>query len=359
MRSSLTLPVLLVLLFLGPPVAAQTAEAPAAAPAVEAAAELPRVHVIATGGTIAGAGYQEVDSLDAAALVAAVPELGAVARLSVEDPFTVPSSQLTPEMLHGLAGLVRKRLDEDPELAGVVVTQGTDSLEEGAFFLDLLLDSERPVVFTGAMRLPGQVGADGGRNLLAAVRLAASKAARGLGVLVTMNDEIHAAREVRKLDSTAVDAFGSPGTGPLGFLDGERIYLASRPARRLSIPTATIEPRVDLIPVTAGGDERLLRAAVESGARGVVLELFGRGNMPRAMIPEVAKARQQGVIVVFASRTGGGALRIDPRWSSGGIVYAEALDGLKARLALIVALGSQADPAALQQIFDRLAGRVL
>lgn len=344
------------LMLLAVPASGQEA---APAPSREATtAELPRVHVLATGGTIAGAGYDDVDTRSAEGLLRAIPELANVARLSAEDPFTIPSSQITPEMLFGLAQKIRQLLEEDPELAGIVVTQGTDSLEEAAFFCDLLSTSERPVVFTGAMRSPEHRDSDGARNLLGAVRLAASPAARGLGVLVTLNDEIHAAREIRKVHSSAVNAFASPGGGPIGYLDDERIYLLHRPLRRVTIATEKIEPKVDLIVVTAGSDGHLVRAAVAAGARGLVVELFGRGNMPRPMIQAVIEARQQGVTVVYTTRARGGAMKIDQRWTRGGMVYGEDLDGLKARMLLVVALGATQDPAVLQGYFDRLAGRV-
>ncbi len=330
-----------------------------AAAADNEAVVLPRVHVIATGGTIAGAGYAEVEDRDGSALLAAVPEVFEVARVTAEDPMTVGSSQLTPAILFDIAQRVNKVLAEDPELAGVVVTQGTDSLEEAAFLLDLLVDDPRPVVYTGAMRQPGQMAAEGGRNLINAVRLAASPAARNLGVLVTMNDEIHAAREICKLDSTSVNAFESTSGGRLGFIDGGSIYLVNAPRRRVSLSAAAIEPKVDLLTVTAGSDGHVLSSMLESSPKGIVIELFGRGNLPGSMIGAIIQAMRQGVRVVFTSRTRSGGLREDARWEQGGVIYAEDLGGLKARVALMVALGAGiTDPTELQEIFDKLAGQV-
>lgn len=342
------------------------AQSDATAAAVEATAgeaaapaALPKVHVIATGGTIAGAGYAEVEDLDGSALLAAVPQIAEVAQVTSEDPMTVGSSSLTPAMLFEIAGRVNQVLAEDPDLVGVVVTQGTDSLEEAAFFLDLLVDDPRPVVYTGAMRQPGQMAAEGGRNLLNAIRLAASPAARGMGVLVTMNDEIHAAREIRKLNSTSVDAFESTGGGRLGFIDGGSIYLVNVPRRRVSLRAETIEPKVDLLVVTAGSDGHVLTSMLESAPKGIVVELFGRGNLPRGMVGAIIQAMRQGVRVVFTSRTHSGGLREDARWQQGGVVYAEDLGGLKARVALMVALGAGiSNPAELQDLFDKLAGEV-
>lgn len=320
---------------------------------------LPRVHVIATGGTIAAAGYEDEATKDSAALFLGVPELASVAQVTADDPMTVASSQLTPELIFNIAQLVRKALAENDELAGVVVTQGTDSMEESAFLLDLLIDDPRPVVVTGAMRTPGQMAAEGGRNLLNAVRLAASSRLRGMGVVVTMNDEIHAAREMRKSDTTALDAFESPAGGAIGFIDGSSIYLRSTPRRRSSIAADAIEPKVDLLAITAGSDGHMLLGALEGQPKGMVLELFGRGNLPRSMFPAIIQAMRSGVKIVFTSRARNGGLREDAQWVQGGVIYAEDLDGLKSRAVLMAALGAGiTESTKIQRIFDELSGKV-
>lgn len=320
---------------------------------------LPRVHVIATGGTIAGTGYEGVDVREGTDLLLGVPELADVARVTSDDPITIGSSQLTPEIIFDIAQQIRKVLAEDAELAGVVVTQGTDSMEESAFLADLVIDDPRPVVFTGAMRQPGQMAAEGGRNLLNAVRLAASPEMRGLGVLVTMNDEIHAARELRKTDSSAIDAFESAAGGALGFIDGDAIYMRSVPRHRTMVITDSIQPKVDLLAVTVGTDGHMILGALEGQPKGLVIELFGRGNFPNKMVPAIVQALRQGVKIVFVSRTHRGGMREIPQWVQGGVVYAENLDGLKARVALMVALGAgKTDSGELQEFFDDLAGRL-
>ncbi|NJL27183.1 MAG: hypothetical protein HC897_04480 [Thermoanaerobaculia bacterium] len=197
-----------------------------------------------------------------------MPGLSKLAQIRTEDPFALPSSMIFPKHVLALATRVRQLFAADAGLAGIVVTQGTDSLEEVSFLLDLLVDDPRPVVFTGAMRLPGQLGDDGARNLLNAVRLAISPAARDLGVLVTMNDEVHAAREIRKTDSTQVEAFTSPSGGPIARFDDADLFLMRRPARRISLGSTTLEPRVDLVHVAIGSDGHLVEAAVEAAPRG-------------------------------------------------------------------------------------------
>lgn len=319
----------------------------------------PRVHVIATGGTIAGAGYEEVETQGSDDLLLGVPGLGQVAQVTAEDPMTISSSQMTPEIIFSIAQKIRQVLAQDAGLAGVVVTQGTDSMEESAFLVDLLIEDPRPVVFTGAMRLPGEMAAEGGRNLVNAVRLAASPDLRGMGVLVTMNDEIHAARELRKANSSALDAFESPSGGALGFIDGESIYVRSLPRRRAVVSATSIEPKVDLLAVTAGSDGHMLLGALEGQPKGLVLELFGRGNIPQKMFPAIIQAMRQGVKIVFASRSQRGGMREDAQWVQSGVIYAEDLDGLKARVALMVALGTgTTDSGELQEIYDTLAGRI-
>jgi L-asparaginase len=333
--------------------AGEAAEAGKPAPS-----DLPRVLVIATGGTIAAAGYAGQKQLTSADLLQSVPQLKEVAQISTEDPITIGSSQISPQVLLDLVRHVRKALAADPGLAGIVITQGTDSLEETSLFFDLLLAGERPVVFTAAMRLPTEIGSDGPRNLLNAVRIAASPAARGLGVLVTLNDEIHAAREVHKTHSSAVDAFQSTGSGPIGYVDEGQIYLMRKPLRRVTIDADAIEPRVDLIVATVGSDGHQVKAALDSGAKGIVCELFGRGNVPAPMVPDLREALKRQVAVVFTTRaSGGGRVLVSPVFQKAGVISGQDLDGLKARMVLIAALGKTQDRAVIQEYFDRLGGK--
>lgn len=313
------------------------------------------MRLIATGGTIAsGRGGW----LSAAELNELNPELNNIAELSVEDYLTIGSSRMTPELQFGIAKRVNELFRNDPELSGIVVTHGTDSLEETAFLLDLLLESDRPVVFAAAMRPSHQSDTDAHRNLVNAVRLAASKGAKGLGVLVTLNDEFHAARDVRKTHTVATNAFASPGLGPLGYVDGEGIYLARRPARRLTLDVDAVEPHVTLIRLFAGSDGSQVRAAVASGQRGIVLEVFGRGNVPPDVMDAVRDARAKNIAVVFTPRTGGGRVLLDDDAKRSGVLSGEDLDGLKARLVLVAALGTTNDPEKLRSYFRRLSGKL-
>lgn len=319
------------------------------------ASDEPHVRLIATGGTIAEG---RSGPLTANELPGLVPELRSIAQLSVEDYLSIGSSQMTPELQFGLAQRVNSLFRNDPGLSGIVITHGTDSLEETAFLLDLVVEDERPVVVTGAMRPPREPDSNASRNLLNAVLLAASSGARGLGVVVTLNDEIHAARNVRKTHTIAVDAFSSPPNGPIGYIDGGRIYVTHRPANRLTLDVDTVEPRVGLVRLFGGSDGSLIRAAVEAGQRGIVVEAFGRGNAPPVVMDAIRDARAREVAIVVTSRTGAGRVVLNEAAKRLGVVSGEDLDGLKARLVLVAALGKTKDPETIQSYFRQLAGLV-
>jgi L-asparaginase len=323
--------------------------------ATSPAGALPRVHVLATGGTIAGGSQGALQAKD---LVALLPGLADVAELSMEDFSNIGSSRMTPELQFRLAERVRSHFAERSNLAGIVITHGTDSLEETAFLLDLLLPPGPPVVFAAAQRPPRESDTDGPRNLETAIRIAASEETRGLGVLVTLNDEIHAARDVRKTHSVAVNAFASPWAGPIGGLDAGRIYLYYKPARRLTLESSRVEPRVELVSLYAGSDGSSIRHALESGARGVVVEVFGRGNLPPSVMDAVIEARRRSVAVVFTTRTGGGRVELSEDARRAGVLSGEDLDGLKARLVLVAALGDEPSLDTLRSYFRALAGEV-
>ena len=316
---------------------------------------VPKVHLLATGGTIAGG---RGGALGAGELASLVSDLSSVAEVSVEDYSNIGSSRMTPELQFRLAQRVRTLFQERGDLAGIVITHGTDSLEETAFLVDLVIPPGKPVVFAAAQRPPRDSDTDGPRNLLNAVRIAAHPGTSGLGVLVTLNDEIHAARDVRKTHAVALNAFVSPWVGPIGQVDSGHVYLYHRPARLLTIDAPAIEPRVDLVTLYAGSDGSAIRRAAESGMRGIVVEVFGRGNLPPEAMEAVSEAREKGVVVVFTTRTGGGRVELGEDAKRAGVLSAEDLDGLKARIVLVVALGAGADAGEMTSYFRRLAGEL-
>ncbi|MEI4487396.1 asparaginase [Frigidibacter sp. MR17.14] len=323
--------------------------------------ERAKVLVIGLGGTIAmapGAAPGVVPKLSAEALVAAVPGLSAVAEVEAMSWRLLPSAHLTLDDIEALAGLIAER---GPGLTGVVVTQGTDTIEETAFVLDRLLAPGLPVVVTGAMRNPSMAGAEGPANLLAAVTVAASPAARGMGVLVVMNDEIHAARFVQKRHTTSTAAFVSPSLGPVGWLNEGRAVLPLRPDRSaLPLPAAAVDPapKVALLTIGMGDRGELIRAALDAGFDGLVLAGVGGGHAAPDAVAALADAVAR-VPVILTSRSGGGAVLTSTYGYPGseidligrGLVPAGLLDPVKARLLLLLLLRRGADRGQIAAAF--------
>ena len=314
--------------------------------------QLPHVALVTLGGTIAATptGDGRVSpGIDGTALIAAVPQLGAVVRIEITEFRRIPSGDLTLVDVLELARDITGR--EGDSCDGVVVTQGTDTLEETAFALDLVLAATgRPVVVTGAMRNPTMAGADGPANLLAAVQVAASSDAAGRGVLVVMNDEIHAARWVRKMHSFSTAAFTSPNAGPVGVvLEGRARFFA--PAYRkpsvLTRPVPAVPP-VALVRMVLGDDDRVLNEVEALGYEGLVVEGFGAGHVPSRTIDALTRLALT-MPVVLASRTGEGLVSTSTYGFAGsesdllarGLISAGELDGLKSRILLSLLLGAR------------------
>lgn len=331
---------------------------------------LPRIALFALGGTIASvpqapradvgvAGGVRPD-VTGSELVAAVPEIAWVARVEATQVLQVPSVEITPGDLLALVDRMRAAVDAGAE--GVVVTQGTDTLEEAAFVVDLLWDRPHPVVFTAAMRTPLTPGADGPANLLAAVQVAASADSRDLGVLVCMGDAIHAARYVRKTHTSRPDAFDSPGLGPVGWVGEGQPRVALRPVRQAAplrvVPDAVL-PSVALVRIGLGDDGQLLEAVEGLDLRGIVVEGVGGGHVPAALVPVLSRLVER-MPVLLASRTGAGEVltqtygypggEIDLR--ARGLIGTGTYDGAKARLLLIFALAAGLDGPALARRFQ-------
>lgn len=305
------------------------------------------VTVISTGGTIAmtpvEAGDGVAPKLSAADLLREVPGLDRVARLSAVGFRRLPGAHLELADVIELAGRIEQELGEG---AGVVVTQGTDTLEEVAYALDLLLSPERPVVVTGAMRNPSVLSADGPANLSAAVRVAASPAAAGCGVLVVMDDEIHSARLVQKSHSSGLGAFSS-FPGPIGWLCEGRVSIVLRPVahEQLVVPPDRDPAPVALLTGSLGDDGRLLDGLADAGFAGVVIEALGGGHLPAPMTDR-AGALAERMPVVFSTRVGSGEVLRETYDFPGsevdlirrGLIPAGALDGPKARILLTLSL---------------------
>jgi L-asparaginase len=333
------------------------------------APDLPHVAIVTTGGTIDSLG---ADRLDLAAyletgvrlapgelITAIAPELAAVAD-ATEVPFRrLRAHALTDTDLADLVALVRGLFERD-EADGVVVTHGTNTLEETAWLLHLVVGDERPVILTGAMRPASALSGDGPLNVVNATRLAATPAARGLGTLVLLDDTIHGARSVTKSDTMRVSAFRDAAGGPLGWVDGDgRVVLDHRPARGLALRGrfAGVDlralPRADIVVTYLGADGALVDAAVAAGARAIVSAGSGAGYPTPAEVEALERASEAGVVVCQATRVGGGRVPLVGSLVSRGWLAADDLAPWKARILLRLALASGVhERESLQALFD-------
>ena len=302
-------------------------------------------------------------TLTGEALVSDVPEIAEVAEVSAVSFRQAASGELGVGDLIELAAEITKRIDGGA--AGAVVTQGTDTIEETSFVLDLLVDREAPVVVTGAMRNPTLPGADGPANLLAAIQVAVSDAARGLGTVVVLNDEIHLARFVRKTHTSNPATFRSDPVGPVGWVSEGVTRVVLRPVggRKFELAGDAEERPVALYHVGLGDDGRLLSELESNGYAGLVVEAMGGGHVPSVMAGELEELAA-GMPVVLASRTGGGEVLRSTYGFVGseidlldrGLIYASHLDGRKARLLLTLLLRSGATKAQIAETFDTWLG---
>lgn len=329
-----------------------------------AANALPRLRLLATGGTIAGAqtspaqrGYKAA-AFSAEALIAAVPQLADLGRLDVEQVAAIGSQDMDDATWLKLAARTQAALD-DPAIAGVVITHGTDTMEETAFFLNLVVHSDKPVVLVGAMRPATEISADGPMNLYNAFAVAAHPDTRARGVLVVANDEIHFAREVSKTNTTQVGTFRATHRGLAGLVNAGRLHLYGPPVRRhtsaseFSVAGADALPRVDIVYAHAGMRREAIDAAVRAGARGLIIAGVGDGNLGAGPLAAAAEAARAGVAVVRSSRTGGGVVErnIEIDDDALGFIAADELNPQKARVLLMLGLTHTSDRGALQEMF--------
>jgi L-asparaginase len=311
---------------------------------------MPRVAVVFTGGTISmrldPVAGGNVPALDGAAILARTPGLDAIAEVVALDHGLTPASHFTFADVLAIGELVRRALD-DPEIDGVVVVQGTDTIEETAFAWDLLLDQTRPVVVTGAMRASHEAGDDGPTNLRDAVAVAAAPAARDTGVTVVLGGTVEPADDVQKSHTTALDTFRSPNAGSLGRVGEGRVDITRARGPRRHVATARAASAVHLITAGLESDGTLLRAAVAAGAQGVVVAATGAGNTHAGLLDAASDAMRAGIPVVLASRCPAGAVSTayafpggGATWVRAGAIPAGTLCAIKARVALALGVGA-------------------
>jgi L-asparaginase len=319
--------------------------------------KLPLIKVVATGGTIANT---PSGRLHAGEVADAIPALKKVARLEVEEVIRVGSSSITVENWLTLAKRINEILAKEPEVKGIVVTHGSNTVEETAYFLSLTVKSSKPVVLTAAQRQFTTLSSDSPKNFLQAVRVAASDEAGGKGALVVANDVINAARDVSKNMSYRVETYNSRDLGALGFVDEDRVTFYRAPLKQhttsapFDVSRLQKLPRVDIIYTYAGADGALIEAAVaQAKAEGLVIAGFPTGSGTPAMDEAVKRVTAKGIPVVMTNRGGMGRVH-DTRAGEGRtLIWGDNLVPAKARILLMLALTTTRDPAELQRIFEK------
>jgi L-asparaginase len=329
----------------------------------------PTVWVLSTGGTIAGQGSSTTDlsnykpgSILGEQLVRAVPQIAEIADVKVEQVVNVASHDLTLDNWLTLAGRIRRIIAGDPAVAGFVITHGTNTLEETAYFLNLTIKSDKPVVLVGSMRPATAISADGPLNLLNAVKTAMSPDAKGKGTLIVMNDEINGARDTTKTNTLRVETFKSPELGLLGYVDEDRISFYRAPTKRhtldseFDIAALTQFPKVSILVSYVEPDAALIQAAVNNGAKGIVLAGSGNGalsSFEEAVLKDVmALPASTRPVIVRSSRVGNGRVTPTAEYDAMGIIPSDTLNPQKARILLMLALTKTSDPKEIRRMFS-------
>ncbi|MDQ1817107.1 type II asparaginase [Massilia sp. CCM 9210] len=333
--------------------------------AQQAAPKLPNVTILATGGTIAGSGATSTTTVGYTAatvgvqrLIAAVPELAKVANVSGEQTFQIASENMTNEHWLTLAKRVNVLLAQS-NVDGIVITHGTDTLEETAYFLNLVVKSRKPVVLVGAMRPSTAISADGPINLYNSVMLAASPEAVGKGVLVAMNDQIQSARDVTKVNTSTLDSFRTPELGLLGYIQGGKPFFYRQQMRKhtteseFDIGALQALPQVDIVYGYANVGPVAVDALMAAGAKGIIHAGVGDGSLAARVKPALVAARAKGAVVVRASRVGQGILARNGEANDDELdfVVADTLSAQKARILLMLALTKTGSTKEIQRMF--------
>ncbi len=326
----------------------------------------PKVAFIGTGGTISSLGQGPLDLQDYATggtmlhaedILARWPETALVADVLPVRYRNIPSPAIGFAEWQELVALCSQLQREHPDLAGIVIGHGTATLEETAYFLNLTVKVSIPVVVVGAQRPTSALSSDAGMNLVNALRVAASPEARGMGVLVLLNDEIHAARDVTKTSTLRLQTFRTPDFGVLGHADGDAVAFYRRPVRRhapdteFDIAGLSALPRVDVSYSYVGGDGTAVHAFVAAGARGIIAAGFAPGFCPPGEIDALTEAVRRGVVVVQSTRAGSGRTFRGAKLREAGFLIADNLNPQKARILLALALTVTQDPEAIMQMF--------
>jgi L-asparaginase len=322
-----------------------------------------KVVVIFNGGTISMKVDEKikaaVPNLTGEEIMSMVTGIESYAEVESYTFSSLPSPHMTPDIMLELSNYVKKFLERE-DVDGVVVTHGTDTLEETAYFLQLTINSKKPVVVTGSMRNSSELGYDGPANLAASICTATSKESRNRGVIVCLNNELNCASEVTKSHSMHLNTFQSPEFGPIGIVDSNEVRFYRESTTKEYINTDVIENNVQLIKSCAGMDGTLIDYCVSQGAKGLVIEAMGRGNIPPLMANSVEKAIKKGVAVVIVSRCYKGRVLDSYGYEGGGkqlrnmgVIFGDSMPGQKARIKLILALGKTSNLDEIREVFEK------
>jgi L-asparaginase len=319
-----------------------------------------KIIVLTTGGTIAMLESEETQGIrphDPTILQSTVPLLSQYADIAMEHVCNLPSPHITPHDMFLIAERVKVHLDQS-DVTGVVITHGTDTLEETAYFLDLVISHHKPVVVTGAMRSASELGSDGPYNLVNAVRVASHPKSINLGTVVVFHDEIHAARAVTKTHTSHIATFQSPSLGPIGWITKKEILFPWTFIRKKHLPNHTPTHRVCLLKAASGTDDAYMQWAINHGIDGFVIEALGQGNLPPAMLPGIKQAIERQIPIVLVSRCYNGIVQDTYDYEGGGkrlkemgLIFSNGINGQKARIKLMLALQVTHDPKELQAYF--------
>jgi len=319
--------------------------------------------MIFTGGTISmkvdDKTHSVIPALSAKQIMQSLVESKLYDDLEVIEYSEIPSPSITPNMMLEISKIIKEHIKNDNP-TGFVIVHGTDTLEETAFFLDTIIDTEIPIIVTGSMKSSSELGYDGINNLVSSILVARSNKSRARGVLVVMNDQINAASEVTKTNTLSLDTFKSLDYGPVGIVDNhEVIYHRNINYRRNKIVSVdSINHRVDLIKAYAGSDSTLINYLIDIGCKGIVIEALGRGNLPPTMIPGIKRAIKKDIPVVICSRCPSGRVLDSYGYLGGGkyltnigCILAPSLNGQKARILLMLALEKSNDFDYIKSLF--------
>ncbi|AOR23218.1 asparaginase [Clostridium taeniosporum] len=322
-----------------------------------------KVAIIFNGGTISMKVDEKikaaVPSLSGEEIMQMVTGIQGVAEIENYTFSNLPSPHMTPKLMLDLSKLVQKLLDRD-DISGVVITHGTDTLEETAYFLDLTLNTDKPVVVTGAMRNSDELGYDGPFNLATAICTTISDSAKNRGVLVCFNGELHSAIEVTKRNSMALNAFSTPNFGPIGIVDNNRVIFYRENCKSTHVKIDDIKKDVALVKCVSGMDSKFIDFVIKNRYKGIVIEGLGRGNVPPLMVAGIERAIENKIPVVIVSRCFEGRVFESYGYLGGGkklkelgVIFGDILSGQKARIKLLIAVNHNDDLNKIREIFEK------